>query len=110
MKVPAAGRVASVCAPPETPGLNYFTEYLMEALKMDQGQKTITEIYKHLEECVPDAVQAEKGGAQQHPQMRSYPASRREIKIRIGSPETGGQNDSNATGRFCFSLVVGRPG
>ena len=39
---------------------------------------------------MPDAVQAEKGGAQQHPQMRSYPASRREIKIRIGSPETEG--------------------
>jgi hypothetical protein len=68
----------------------YFTEYLIEALKLDQGQKSITEIYKHIEERVPAAVETDKGGAQQHPQMRSYPASRREIRIRLGIPETEG--------------------
>ncbi len=68
----------------------FFTEYLLEALKLDQGQKSISEIYKYLEERVPAAVESEKSGAQQHPQMRSFPLSRKEIKIRIGAPETEG--------------------
>ena len=69
-------------------GNGYFTRFLLEALGKDSGQSNISQIYRYLSDAVPNAVAREKGGAPQHPQIRSYPNPQLEINIIIGSPET----------------------
>lgn len=69
----------------------YFTRFLIDALGKDNGQWTISQIYRFLNETVPAAVEREKGGAPQHPQIRAFPP-KREINIVLGAPETQGGN------------------
>ena len=71
-------------------GNGYFTKYLLEAMKKEQGQATISQIYRYINDNVPAAVYREKNGAPQHPQLRAYPNPKQEINVVIGAPETEG--------------------
>ncbi|MCX6593924.1 MAG: caspase family protein [Acidobacteria bacterium] len=72
----------------ETIRNGYFTSTLIQALQLDNGRPTISQIYRHLNDKVPTIVEREKFGAQQHPQIRTFPPGQREIDLTIGAPET----------------------
>ncbi len=69
-------------------GNGYFTRFLLEAMKKEEGQSTISQVYRYLNDNVPTAVAREKSGAPQHPQLRSFPDPQFEINIVMGTPET----------------------
>ena len=76
----------------EAIGHGYFTKFLLEALESKDGLANITEVFRYLDEKVPPAVEREKNGAQQHPQIRAAPDPRNEINIIIGAAESELEN------------------
>ena len=66
----------------------YFTYFLKKALQADGGTWNITKVFRYLSDNVSSTVQAEKNGAQQHPQYKSFPKTQKEINILITVPET----------------------
>jgi uncharacterized caspase-like protein len=76
----------------ESIGHGYFTKYLLEALSEEGGQWNISQVYRFLNEKVPVAVEREKNGAQQHPQLRAFPDPRHDINIVIGTSENEMEN------------------
>ena len=48
----------------------------------ESGRKlTVSDLFRQLADKVPGVVEADKHGAQQHPQMRSYPGADQEIEV-----------------------------